>query len=107
MSLPILTTPEGKPLGDSVLLAVYAPFGSDDTLSQFPDNQTLTAATHPLVTALKQVALAGTHVVALVDRVDDFTWLVEIELDDRLVLGLGVGLVQGLLGLDVLQHRGF
>ncbi|MBT9599485.1 MAG: hypothetical protein IV094_26180 [Vitreoscilla sp.] len=78
MPLPILTSPDGKPLGDSVLLAVYAPFGSDETLSQFPDNQTLTAATHPLVTALKQVALAGTHVVALVDRVDDFTWLVDI-----------------------------
>lgn len=78
MSLPTLTTPDGKPLGDSVLLAVYAPFGTDETLSTFPDNKTLTVETHPLLSALKQVASSGVNVVAMVDRVDDFTWLVEI-----------------------------
>ena len=78
MSLPILTTPDGKATGDSVLLAVYAPFGTDETLSGFPDDTTHSVDTHPLVTSLKQVALAGVHVVALVDRVDDFTWLIEI-----------------------------
>jgi hypothetical protein len=85
MSLPILTTPEGKPAGDSVLLAVYAPFGLDETLSRFPDETTETVGAHPLLTALRQVALAGTHVVALVDRVDDDTWLVEIEAGSSVV----------------------
>jgi hypothetical protein len=85
MSLPTLTTPDGRPTGDSVLLAVYAPFGLDETLSSFPDEQTQSVAAHPLLTALKQVALAGTHVVALVDRVDDYTWLVEIEAGSSVV----------------------
>jgi hypothetical protein len=76
MSLPNLSDTALKT--DGVVLAVYAPFGSDEVLSGFPEGQTTTVQTHPLVTALKGVASAGTHVVALVDRVEDNTWLIEI-----------------------------
>jgi hypothetical protein len=63
---------------EGVVLAVYAPFGGDEVLSAFPDGATLTVQSHPLLTALKAVAAAGTHVVALVDRVEDNSWLIEI-----------------------------
>jgi hypothetical protein len=63
---------------DGVVLAVYAPFGADEVLSSFPDGQTTSVQTHPLLTALKAVAKAGTHVVALIDRVEDNSWLVDI-----------------------------
>jgi hypothetical protein len=62
----------------STVFAVYAPFGGDEVLSSFPDGNTLTAVNHPLVTALKEVASAGVHVVAIVDRVEDSSWLIEI-----------------------------
>lgn len=63
---------------DGVVLAVFAPFGGDEVLSGFPDGLTTSVQAHPLVDALKGVAAAGTHVVALVDRVDDNSWLIEI-----------------------------
>lgn len=64
---------------DSVLLAVYAPFGTDEVLSTFPDGSSQTLVQHPLVKGLLKVAESGVHVVALVDRVDDDTWLIEID----------------------------
>lgn len=76
MQLPILSKSLEKT--ESVVLAVYAPFGSDEVLSDFPDGLTTTVNAHPLIAALKGVAAAGTHVLALVDRVEDNTWLIEI-----------------------------
>lgn len=76
--LPTLTHDDGRPLGSGVVLAVFAPFGTDDVLSQFPDGQTHSAESHPLVKALTEVARSGIHVVALIDRVNDDTWLLDI-----------------------------
>jgi hypothetical protein len=80
-SLPRLT-PEGcddAAAGtDSVLLAVYAPFGTDSTLSSYPGAQQQPLTQHPLVRHLLQVAGAGVHVSALIDRVGENTYLVEI-----------------------------
>ncbi len=63
---------------DGVVLAVFAPFGGDEVLSGYPDGQTTTVQQHPLVGALQGVAATGVHVVALIDRLEDKTWLVEI-----------------------------
>jgi hypothetical protein len=63
---------------DSVLLAVYAPFGTDKTLSSYPGNALQPLTQHPLVRNLLQVAGAGIHVSALIDRVGENTYLVEI-----------------------------
>jgi hypothetical protein len=60
-----------------VTVVVYAPFGTDATLSTYPGT-TQSVATHPLVLALEQVAADGCNVVALLDRVDDDSWLLEI-----------------------------
>lgn len=68
--------PPLKPNG--VVLAVFAPFGADELLSAFPDGQTTKLVDHPLVAALQAVASAGANVVALVDRVEDNSWLIEI-----------------------------
>lgn len=76
MSMPILNESPLK-VGGTVL-AIYAPFGTDEVLSTFPEKATLSVETHPLVAAMKGVAAAGTQVVALVDRFDDDTWLVEV-----------------------------
>jgi hypothetical protein len=80
MSLPRLLSADktGTPLGDGITLAVYAPFGTDRVLSTYPDGTSLGVLHHPLVQALRRVAEHGTHVVALVDLVDDDTYLVEI-----------------------------
>jgi hypothetical protein len=63
---------------ESVLLAVYAPFGTDATLSSFPDGSSQDLIQHPLVQGLLKVSASGIHVVALVDRYADDTYLVEI-----------------------------
>jgi hypothetical protein len=63
---------------DSVVLAVYAPFGSDPLLSSFPDDVQQRIRKQPLVLALKDVARQGIHVSALIDLYDDNTYLVEI-----------------------------
>jgi hypothetical protein len=63
---------------DSVLLAVYAPFGTDKTLSSYPGTTQQPLTQHPLVRNLLQVAGAGIHVSALIDRVGENTYLVEI-----------------------------
>lgn len=81
MNLPRLLPEKNHeaPRTDSVLLAVYAPFGSDETLSTYPDGNAQTLAQHPLYQGLVKVAAQGVHVAALIDRAADDTWLVEIE----------------------------
>lgn len=66
---------------EGVLLAVYAPLGTDETLSNYPGD-TASVLDHPLVDALRRVAKAGTHVMALVDRVGDDTYLLDIPVQD-------------------------
>lgn len=80
MNLPRLLPEKGAETNtDSVVLVVYAPFGTDETLSTYPDGASQTLAQHPLYQALMQVAARGVHVVALIDRVDDDSWLVDID----------------------------
>jgi hypothetical protein len=62
----------------NIVLAVYAPFGTDPVLSGFPDGTTHDLMAHPLVANLQKVAATGVHVVALVDMFDDDTYLVQI-----------------------------
>lgn len=64
-----------------VTLAVYAPFGTDATLSRYPGNVPLKVRDHPLVNALVDVARCGVHVSALIDLFDDDTYLLEIPAD--------------------------
>ena len=63
---------------DCVLLAVYAPFGTDETLSNYPNSQPQPLTQHPLVRNLQKVAMLGVHVSALIDRVGEDTYLIEI-----------------------------
>jgi hypothetical protein len=63
---------------DSVLLCVYAPFGTDRTLSRYPGGLSQDLGQHPLVRNLLRVAAGGVHVAALIDRVGEDTFLVEI-----------------------------
>ena len=72
---------DAPPRLEGVLLAVYAPFGTDETLSDYPGNTT-SVLDHPLVDALRRVAKAGTHVMALIDRVGDDTYLLDIPVSD-------------------------
>ena len=80
MDLPQLLQEEEKavPRHDCVLLAVWAPFGTDQTLSTYPNNQSQQLEQHPLVRNLCAVARLGIHVAALIDRVGEDTALVEI-----------------------------
>jgi len=66
------------PRCDSVVLAVYAPFGSDPTLSVYPNAAQAPIAKQTLVKALQKVAAQGVNVSALVDLYDDDSYLVEI-----------------------------
>lgn len=61
-----------------VLFAVYAPFGADPVLAGFPDETLRPIEQHPLLAHLKAVAAEGVNVAALIDLVDDDSWLVEI-----------------------------
>jgi len=61
-----------------VMLAVYAPFGTDEQLSSFPDGQTQSLQSHPLLLNLQKVAATGTPVTALIDLVGNESWLVSI-----------------------------
>jgi len=63
---------------DRVVLVVYAPFGTDETLSTYPDGSSMQLAQHPLYRSLLGVAKAGVSVCALIDRVGCDTVLVEI-----------------------------
>lgn len=80
MALPTLAPSPGKtgPATDSVMLVVHAPFGGDEVLSTYPDGQSADLSQHPLFRALVDVAAQGVHVVALIDRVQQDTMLVEI-----------------------------
>lgn len=85
--LPTLETasPRSKsaPKGsEGVLLAVYAPIGTDEKLSRYP-NPDPTAPIAPIrrqfiVRALQATAAEGVNVCALIDIFDDDTYLVEI-----------------------------
>lgn len=61
-----------------LVFAVFAPFGTDATLSNYPDGKPKDAAGHPLTQNLLAVAATGVHVVALVDLFDQDTFLVDI-----------------------------
>jgi len=74
----ISSDPDAYPGPGGVTLVVYAPFGDDATLATYPDGSTQTVMQHPLTQALQQVAAHGVNVCALIDRVDDETWLVDI-----------------------------
>lgn len=63
----------------AVTLAVYAPFGSDKTLSHYPGSTRQPLESHPLFRNLQAVAEHGVHVCALIDLHDDDSYLVEIE----------------------------
>ena len=63
---------------DSVVFAVYAPFGTDPVLSGFPDNKPKALKQVPLVKHLLNVARQGVHVSALIDLRNDDSWLIEI-----------------------------
>jgi hypothetical protein len=74
---PILTTDDGRQT-TSVTLAVFAPFGTDETLSNFPNGASQDLAQHPLFENLLKVAEQDVHVLALIDRAGDDTLLVRI-----------------------------
>jgi hypothetical protein len=65
-------TPEG------VVLAVFAPFGTDPVLSRWPNAAQADIHGQPLVQALQEVAAQGVNVSALIDLYGDDSWLVEI-----------------------------
>ena len=81
MPLPTLASGDSADAAptDCVLLVVYAPFGSDDVLSSFPDGSSIDLTKHPLYRALIDVAGQGIHVAALIDRVQQDTVLVQIK----------------------------
>jgi Clostripain family len=83
-----MTFPSLKPMdpndshqAEGVVLAVFAPLGSDKVLSTFPDGSSQDLMQHPLVTGLLKVAECGVSVVALIDRVDEDSYLIEIPAD--------------------------
>ncbi len=61
-----------------LVFAVYAPFGSDPVLSQYPASTQAPIAKQALVRALQAVAAEGVNVSALIDLYEDDSWLVEI-----------------------------
>ena len=68
----------GRRTHDGVVFAVYAPFGTDPVLSTWPGTTQADITRQPLVRALQAVAAQGANVSALIDLVDDDSWLVEI-----------------------------
>ncbi len=79
MSQHASTRPDCAPLrAGHVTFAVFAPFGTDEQLSTFPDGQPHEVLQHPLVRNLREVAATGTTVTALVDLVGSDTWRVDI-----------------------------
>jgi hypothetical protein len=63
---------------EGVAFVVYAPFGTDEVLSTYPDGTSRDLAQHPLLGHLLEVSRCGIGVTALVDRVGDETQLIEI-----------------------------
>jgi hypothetical protein len=78
MDLAQLETPGAGESPQPVVLAVYAPFGTDAALSQFPDGASTDLALHPLMKNLEEVAKHGVHVLALIDLDGKDTFLVRI-----------------------------
>jgi hypothetical protein len=78
VNVPNLTLSTPGVTTSGVTLAVYAPFGTDAVLSNYPGNVPLKISQHPLVLNLIEVARRGVNISALVDLVGDDTWLVEI-----------------------------
>ena len=85
MALARLILDKPGPAGGTagVTLVVYAPYGTDAELSGYPNNRLKPVAQHPLLANLANVAAGGVHVIALVDLVDDDTWLVEYTAGNR------------------------
>lgn len=61
-----------------LVFAVYAPFGTDEVLSTYPNTTRAPIARQPLVRELQKVAACGVNVSALIDLFDDDSYLVEI-----------------------------
>jgi hypothetical protein len=81
MSLPHLSDADAKhepccPRG--LTLAVYAPFGNDETLSNYPEEVPRPLPQHELVQNLLRVAASGINVSALIDLAGKDSYLVEI-----------------------------
>jgi len=74
---PTLIT-AGQDTRRGATLAVYAPFGSDDVLSTYPDGASSGLAEHPLYANLLKVAATGVEVTALIDLAGLDTYLVDI-----------------------------
>ena len=68
----------GRGTAEGVVLAVFAPFGTDPVLSRWPEAAQPDITGQPLVRALQDVAAQGVNVSALVDVYGDDSWLVEI-----------------------------
>ncbi len=62
----------------NVVLAVYAPFGTDALLSQYPNTAQASVKNQALVRSLLQVARQGVAVTALIDLYDDDSYWIEI-----------------------------
>jgi hypothetical protein len=65
-------------LEKSISLVLYAPFGNDSVLSEYPDRQTQRVEDHPLVENMIAVSKLGVNVCALMDRAHDDTWLITV-----------------------------
>ncbi len=76
------TTPlvqsQNSAIKQPLTLVIYASFGSDDLLSQYPNGQTQNVSEHPMVESCREVATLGVNVCLLIDRKDDDTHLVTI-----------------------------
>ncbi|NRF65383.1 hypothetical protein HLB44_00145 [Aquincola sp. S2] len=68
----------GTPAPVGVTFAVYAPFGTDEVLSEYPSGTAQPIQQHPLVQHLVQVSQCGVHVSALIDLHGDDSYLVDI-----------------------------
>jgi hypothetical protein len=75
--LQVARSARAKP-GEGLTFAVYAPFGTDETLSQYPNKVPASIHSQAVVRALQKVAKLGVNVSALVDLFEDDSWLVEI-----------------------------
>lgn len=67
--------PVPRPISGAYTFVVYAPFGSDESLSRYDGDGSL--AKHPLFKALTTVAQQGTNVCAYIDLVGGPTWYVQ------------------------------
>lgn len=80
------STPAG--CDGSIVLAVYAPFGSDENLSVLPKKTQAPIDQQEIVKQLHRVAEQGINVSALVDLFEDDTWLVEMAAGKKPAVGI-------------------